>query len=147
MEIKQFVKPSDYEKISKEDDGLLMYTGRILPTQQMNPISAMTDVMKDLSSRTFYVPLVDKNSPIAYSIAMHYHWEGKVVVHGGIESTLREILKYVYIIGGRDLVTKIKNSCKRCRYLELKTLNVPMGPISKHNVTIAPAFYVQLKLI
>ena len=31
---------------------------------------------------------------------------------------------------------------ERCRYLAKKTIDVSMGPISKHNITIAPAFYV-----
>ena len=72
----------------------------------------------------------------------HFHWKDKVVMHSGIESTLRQILKYVYIIGGRDLVKRVKKSCKRCRYLTKKTIEVSMGPISEHCIAIAPAFYV-----
>ena len=36
---------------------------------------------------------------------------------------------------------KIKTQCERCRYLRKKFIDVEMGPISKHSLTIAPAFY------
>ena len=37
---------------------------------------------------------------------------------------------------------KIKKLCERCRYLEMKTIDIAMGPISKHNTVIAPAFFI-----
>ena len=39
------------------------------------------------------------------------------------------------------MVKKIKTQCERCRYLRKKVIDVEMGPISKHSITIAPAFY------
>ena len=49
-EVKQFSKPSEYESISKEENNILYYTGRILPTEQIVDVhERMTDVMKDLS--------------------------------------------------------------------------------------------------
>ena len=36
---------------------------------------------------------------------------------------------------------KIKTQCERCRYLRKTVTNVEMEPISKHSITIAPAFY------
>ena len=35
-----------------------------------------------------------------------------------------------------------KKSCERCRHLYKKSVEVAMGPVSKFNMTIAPAFYV-----
>ena len=37
-EIKGFVKRTDYEKISTEKNGILYYTGRIMPDQNINAI-------------------------------------------------------------------------------------------------------------
>ena len=108
LEVKQFYRPGYYQKFAKEVDGILRYSGRILPGSQVEVAGGFTDVMKDLSKTMFCVPVIDKHSPIAYSIAMNYHWTDSNVKHCGIETTLREMLKYVYIIEGRDLVKKIK---------------------------------------
>ena len=140
-EIKHFYKRESYLKYSKEVDGVLKYTGRILPTDQVQAVGAMTEVMKDLSSTTFCVPVIDKHSPIAYSIVSDVHWNDDLVKHRGIEVTLRQILKYVYIHEGRELVKRIKKNCERCRFLERKTIDVVMGPLSQHHINIAPAFY------
>ena len=51
-------------------------------------------------------------------------------------------MKTAFIIEGGELVKKIKKLCERCRYLEMKTIDVAMGPISKHNTVIAPAFFI-----
>ena len=69
------------------------------------------------------------------------HWFHPTVPHRGIDITWRYILKEAYIIEGRSLVTAIKNSCERCRFLNKKNLQVAMGPISPDTLNIAPAFY------
>ena len=73
-EVKQFLKPAQYKNMSLETDGVLTYTGRILPTDDITILGRATDVMKDLTSTMFCVPLVDKNSPLAYSITNDIHW-------------------------------------------------------------------------
>ena len=135
------MKPSKFKDISTEVNGVLKFSGRILPTDDITIVGRATQAMKDLSATTFAVPLVDKDSPIAYSIVNDTHWFHPTVPHRGIDTTWRYVLKEVYIIEGRSLVTKIKNSCERCRYLNKKNLEVAMGPISPHTLTIAPAFY------
>ena len=141
-ELKQFAKPSEYEKISTERDSILYYTGRILPTENIIDVrEQMSDVMKDLSATTFCVPLVYKHSPLAYSIVNNVHWYSNVAQHSGIETVWRYVMKVAYIIGGRSLVKKFKVNCIRCRYLRKKFIDVEMGPVSNQNLTIAPAFY------
>ena len=141
-EVKHFNSKDKYEKISFEKNGILYYSGRILPTQKVTSIQTMTDTMRDLSSLTFCVPLVEKQSPLAYSIINEVHWHHESAKHSGVETTLRYTMKYAYIIEGRDLVKQINKSCLRCKILLKRTLNVSMGPISTHSLTIAPAFYV-----
>ena len=140
-EVKQFLKPAQYEKRSKEVDGILRYTGRILPTQDIKIVGELSAAMKDLSSTTFCVPLVFKHSPLAYSLINEVHWYSPAAKHCGIETTWRFILKIAYIVHGRDLVKKINSTCQKCRYLRKKTIDVEMGPVSTHNLTIAPAYY------
>lgn len=141
-EIKQFLPKTKYDHISKEVDGILIYSGRILSSTEVTCTGKFTNAMKDLTSTTFCVPLVDKSSPVAYSIINDVHWNHTSVMHCGVETTWRHVLKIAYIIEGRSLVKTIRKSCERCRYLVKKTIAVEMGPVSKHNLMIAPAFYV-----
>ena len=141
-EVKHFVGENKVKKISKEVDGILYFTGRILPTQEYVVTTPMTDVMTDLTSTSFCVPLVDKCSPLAFSIINDVHWNHDVANHSGVETVLRYTMKVAYIIEGRDLVAFIRKRCERCRFLLKRTVEVAMGPISRHNLTIAPAFYI-----
>jgi len=141
IEVKQFNKKSNYEKFSNERNGILMYTGRILPSNNITVVGKMTEIMKDLSSTSFCVPIIDKHSPLAYSIINDVHWYSEIK-HQGVETTWRYVLKIAYIIEGRDIVKKIRNNCERCRYLMKRTIEVEMGPVSNFNLIIAPAFYV-----
>ena len=142
VELKHFAKPAEYESISKEENSILYYTGRILPTEKILDVrEQMTDVMKDLSATTFCVPLIHKHSPLAYSIVNEVHWYSSIAQHSGIETVWRYVLQIAYIIGGRSVVKKVNLNCVRCRFLRKKFIDVEMGPMSEHNLTIAPAFY------
>ena len=54
----------------------------------------------------------------------------------------RFVLKIAYIVEGREIVKRVKKSCERCRYLAKKSIEVSMGAISKHNITIALTFFI-----
>ena len=114
-EVKQFLKPSQYQQITSERNGILYYTGRILPTENVTSTCEMSDVMKDLSSSTFCVPVIYKHSPIAYSIVNDVHWNSSAAKHSGVETVWRYVMKTAFIISGRELVKKIRIHCERCR--------------------------------
>ena len=139
-EIKNFSKSKSYEKFSFEKDGILFYTGRILEDNEFTIVGRMTSAMRDLTSVSFCVPLIDKFSPLAYSIINEIHWYSSIS-HSGVEVTLREILKSAYIIEGRELVKKFKADCERCRYLFKMKVAVAMGPVPPTSFAIAPCFY------
>ena len=141
-EIRQFLKPQQYKDISTDIGGVLYYTGRILPTDEVSIVGQATEVMRDLSSSTFCVPLTDKYSPIGYSVINDVHWNDPTACHTGVETTWRYVVKYMYVIDGRPLVKKFRETCQRCRFLMKKALNVAMGPVSPDNLMIAPAYYV-----
>ena len=141
QEIKHFLKPNQYDKISEEKDGILIYTGRILPTNEITVVGKMTNAMKDLSANMFCVPVLDKFSPVAYSVINEVHWYDQNVKHAGVESVWRFVLKKAFIIHGRNLVKSFKSSCMRCRYLSKKKVDVAMGLVSPYSLTIAPGFY------
>ena len=141
-EIKRFADKKLYDNISKEKHGILYYTGRILATQELDSRINLSDVMIDLKSSTFAVPLVDFYSPFAYSIVNEVHWFHPVAKHTGVETVLRYTMKYAYIFGGRELNRRFRKDCVRCRILAKRTVDVAMGPVSEVNLTIAPAFFI-----
>ena len=141
-EVKQFQKESSYQRISAEKDGILYYTGRILPEQNIKSVVRMTDVMKDLSTTSFFVPIVDPHSPVAYSVVNEIHWNHKVANHCGVETVFRFVTQVCFILNGRSLVKLFRKTCERCRYLAKRTIDIAMGPVSSQNLTIAPAFYI-----
>ena len=140
-EVQTFVPSSKIKKISRMKDNILYYTGRILPTDEATIVGNATTVMKDLSVLHFLVPIIDRHSPLAYSIINQIHWYHPTAKHSGVETTWRYVLQVAYIIEGRFLVKQIRSSCAKCRYLMKQQLDVSMGPISQDNLNIAPAFY------
>ena len=142
QEVKQFQEKRSYEMISTEKDEILYYSGRILGTQSITCTTEMSKVMTDLCETTFCVPLVEKYSPIAASIVDEVHWNHEIAKHSGNETVLRYTMKYAYIIGGRDIVKTIRKTCERCNFLQKRMLEVQMGPVSDHQLRIAPPFYV-----
>ena len=143
-EIKHFLPKNKYERISQDVDGILYYTGRILPTQSIlserNTMSRLCDTSFDLVKSSFCVPIVDSFSPLAYAIVNEIHWNQFDCAHGGVESVLRHVQCVSYVIGGRKLVETFKLACPRCRYLEKNEVKVAMGPVHPSHLCIAPAF-------
>jgi hypothetical protein len=142
QEVKHFVDKKVYQKISKEVNGVLYYTGRILPSQIFGGKLSLSDVILDLSSTTFCVPLAESCSPFAYSLVGETHWFNEDAMHSGVETVLRYSQKIAYLIGGRELVKKYRKNCARCRILAKKAVEVAMGPVHPDNLNVAPAFYV-----
>ena len=136
QEVRQFSKEKDYKETSFEKDGILYYAGRLLDAQKLDD---MENVMHDVGPLQFVKPILDRYSPIAYSLMMHCHTvEAR---HKNAVVTLRESMAHAYIIGGRDLAIEIRNACSWCRRFKRKLLEVEMGPVHKNRLTIAPAFY------
>ena len=86
--------------------------GRILPEQKVNSIATLSGIMKDLSMSTFCIPIIDKHSPLAYSIVNEVHWYDKMAKHAGIESVLRFTMQYGFILEGREIAKKVKKGCE-----------------------------------
>ena len=70
-EVRTFAKKRDYFDQSQEIEGVIYFTGRLLSS---NEIVALEKVMFDLNPTSFCVPVVDRYSPVAYSIMMEVHW-------------------------------------------------------------------------
>ena len=141
IEIKTFTNKKSYKNVSSERNGVLLYTGRLLPSQKVDDKMHLADVCTDLSMSTFCVPLIDKFSPLAYAIVNEVHWYDEEVWHSGNETVWRHVLKIAFIFEGRSLVAQFRTDCPRCNFLNKKHLEVSMGPVSDDHLCIAPAFY------
>ena len=141
LEIKRFLPKNSYKKISEEKNDVLFYTGRILPSQEIDGKLHLSDVCLDLTTSSFCVPLVEKNSPLAYAIINEVHWHDPDACHSGNETVLRHVLKVAFVMEGRSLVKNFRINCARCRYLNKKAVEVAMGPVSECNLCVAPAFF------
>ena len=141
QEITKFVDPKRYTDISVLKDGILYFSSRILITQKVDGRFSFTDAALDLSEATFCVPLTDNHSPLAYALVLETHWYDPDISHSGVESTLRYAQNTAYIIGGRELVKRVRKGCVKCRLLHKQGLKIAMGPIPDENLKIAPVFY------
>ena len=140
-EVKSFVHPKYYENSSFEKNNILYYTGRVLQ-ENISFECSVTDAMIDLSTGSFIVPIVEKYSPLAFSIVNQVHWYHPTSKHSGVETTIRCIMNIAHILGVRDLVKLFRNQCACCRYLLKRTVDVEMAPTSKHQMCVAPPYYV-----
>ena len=107
-EVKEFSKPGKYEKISSKKDKILYYTRQILPNQDIKHTGNPTDITLDLSSTSFFVPIIHTNSLIAYSIISDMHWYHKVAKHSGVETLMRYVSQKFYVIEGQSLMKQIR---------------------------------------
>ena len=140
-EMIHFLDKKRYVNISKNIDGVLYYSGRILPDQQFQGYPDLCNAALDLCKTSFCVPMMDQHSPVAISISLEIHWHHRDVRHRGVEAMCRQVGRVAYIIGEHGLMVSIKEGCKRCRFLNLKSIEVAMGPVQDVNLCIAPAFY------
>ena len=66
-ELKSYVHPKNYEKDSMEKNGIIHYIGRVSNTDIRFECD-ITDKMLDLTKRSFIVPFLDRDSPLAYEL-------------------------------------------------------------------------------
>ena len=140
-EMTKFLDSKKYVNISKDVDGVFYYSGRILPDQKFQGYPELCEAALDLCKTSFCVPMMDQYSPTAISLALEIHWYHADVRHRGIEALCRQVDRVAHIIGGHNLMVRIKDGCKRCRVLNKKSIEVAMGPVHDVNLCIAPAFY------
>jgi hypothetical protein len=135
-EVRQFCKASDYKDCSTLKDGVLYYNSRILDGQEIDDVE---NIMPDISPLSFCTPMMDRWSPVAYSITVHSHHN--LTRHRNAVATLREARKVGFVVRGRDLANEIRDSCIFCRRFKAKLAEVEFGKVHPARLTIAPAFF------
>ena len=135
-EVIHFVPKKEYEGCSVFKDGILLYTSRILSGDE---IDDPENVFPDLKPLQFVVPLVERYSPVAYSIMLYAH--GVLGRHRSAVSTLLESRGIAFILHGRSLAIEIRDACPHCKRYKGKLLEIEMGRLHESRLKIAPAFY------
>ena len=118
------------QRIGEVIDGVVYCKSRVEESQELRVVGGLEDSL-DLSTFTgvnFRVPVIDRYSPLALSIAYHLHYE--VIKHRGAETVHRMSLQYVHILGGRSLMKLIRKECIFCQKLMLRYMKQVMGPLS-----------------
>ncbi len=135
-ETKYFNKKENYEKISYMKDGVLRYSSRIMDGEQPE---AIPGAMLDVGPLTFCVPIVDRHSPVAYSVMLYAH--ESLTHHGGVNSTLRRSREIVFVLRGMSLAVEIKEACPFCKRYKQRMIQAEMGKLHPSRFTPAPPFY------
>ena len=139
-EVIQFNKPEYIKKVGVMKDGILFCRSRIQNGRRFLQSGEFpTDSLGLEIGLNLMTPLLDRWSPISYSIAMFiHHIVGK---HAGYETCHRLALEYCHIIQASALFKQIGEECMMCAKLRKKYLDVVFGPVSDIQLTIAPPFY------
>ena len=139
-EVTEFNKKELLSRISVEKNGILYCRSRIMDGQRFVSAGGFEKDSLGLEVQlNMMTPLLDRYSPIAYSIANFVHHElGK---HAGYETCFRISLGYCHVIQGASLFREIGDECSKCKMIRRKYIEVIMGPVSDHQLTISPPFY------
>ena len=140
-EIFKFYDKKTINKVGVLKDGIMYSKSRILESQTLRAVGELENII-DLQSFTginFNVPVLDRHSPLAISIASHLHYN--VIKHRGAETIFRMSLQYTMIIQGRVLFKDITDDCIYCKKLRLRYIKQIMGPLSDIQLSISPVFY------
>ena len=138
-EVKKFNGKDLVRKIGIEKEGVLLSKGRLLDGFNFSETGELDHVKLGSLGIKMNVPVLDRHSPLSYAIAQHVHWV--VGRHRGVETLNRMSLEHVKIIQGANLYKELSEECIMCKKRRKKLLQVEMGPISRHQLNIAPAFW------
>lgn len=134
-EVRRFMKASDYEPVTIERDGILFYKSRVLDGQVVEDHNG---ILGDVKPMHFVRPVVDRHSPVAYSVMRHVH--ERVAKHMNPVIMLRESRELCFIFKGRDLAVEIANLCSYCKKKKAQTIENQMAAQHPATLTVGPAF-------
>ena len=134
-EVKKFCKPTEFDGC-EEKNQILYYTGRIIEKQE---VTVVGDGFWDLTPLSFCNPVIDRHSPVGYSIVLYAHCQ--LAHHGNAAETVRQSRSLAFVFHVRDLAIKIRQSCHFCKRNKADLVKVEMGKIHETRLVIAPPFH------
>ena len=137
-EVKAFNKPKEIKRLGFEVEGVLLSRDRLVQGMDFMETAELDLNLGAMGIRTS-LPLLDRYSPLSYSIAQHVHWDlGK---HRGPESCSRLSLEQVHIMQGAGLYRELGEQCIRCKIKRKKYLEAAFGPLKETQLALAPPMY------
>ena len=100
-EVRNFVSKKFVSKIAHEVDGILLSKGRLIDGMNFVETGELGNFNLGSLGVKVNIPVLDRFSPLSYSIGQHIHWT--VSRHKGIETNNRLSLEHVSIIQGMTL--------------------------------------------
>ena len=137
-EVKEFNSSAVVQKVAVEVDGVLLSAGRIINEMEFMQTGEIEVDLGSLGIRT-RLPILDRHSPLAYSIAQYVHWD--LAKHRGAETCSRISLEHVSIMQGAALYRELGQNCPRCAIKRKRYIEAAFGPIKENQLAIAPPFW------
>ena len=123
-----------------EKNGILFCKSRIMDCQRFITTAGFNeDNLGSEVQLNMMTPMLDRHSPIAYSIASFIH--NQVGKHAGYETCYRISLGFCHIIQGASLFREISEECSKCKMIRRKHIEAVMGPVSDHQLTVSLPFF------
>ena len=140
-EVKNHYSAEYVAKVGVEKEGILFCRSRIIDGQRLLQAAEFSaDSIGSEIGLHLLTPLIERHSPIALSIALYIHQN--IAKHAGAETCFRLSLTYCHILQGASLFREIGRMCVKCRIVRKKYLEVVMGPVSDHQLSMAGAWNV-----
>ena len=137
-EVKEFTSAQVIKKHMIEKDGILLSKNRVLDCLDYTYTGELSVDLGSLGIKA-NIPVLDRYSPLAYSIAQHIHW--KLAPHRGMETHHRVALEHVFIMQSMSLFRELSMECIRCNMRRKTAIEASMGGLSKYQLIIAPPFW------
>jgi hypothetical protein len=135
-EVERFNCKVKLKKLGQKKNGVLVHNGRILPGGD----DELGGAMLDLEKLAFAKPVLDRYSPVSYSIMKHCH--EVATHHGGSMSAVRKSYEIAFILSAPTLATEIRNNCLYCKRYRARLTQVEFGAVDPCRLKVAPAFTV-----
>ena len=138
FEVKKFNSAELIKKHMVEKDDILFSKSRMMAGLDFVHTGELNVNLGSLGLKV-HAPVIDRYSPLAYSIAQHIHWE--LAPHRGIETHNRVSLEHVHILQGMTLYKELSLECIRCNMRRKRFMEIKMGGVKPEQITIAPPFW------
>ena len=140
-ELQEFFDKKELAKIGVVRDEVMFCKSRILEGQTVRSVENLSNELnlQSFTGVSFNVPLIDRFSPLAISIANHMHYN--VTPHMGQETVYRFSLQNARILKGRSLFKEISEDCVKCKKMRKKYIEAMMGPLTDAQLSISPVFF------
>ena len=136
--VKAFHKQKELNKMSYEVEGVLLSRDRLLQGMDFMETAELDLNLGSMGIRTS-LPVLERYSPLSYSIALYVHWDlGK---HRGAETCSRLSLEQVHIMQGAGLYRELGEQCIRCNKKRKRYQEAAFGPIKETQLALAPPMY------